>query len=45
MEMWRSSADELYRVQQVYQKTTADAQIYLTEQQQMKVYPSHLSIV
>ncbi|KAJ8354396.1 hypothetical protein SKAU_G00219630 [Synaphobranchus kaupii] len=36
MEMWRSSADELYRMQQVYQKTTSDAQIYMTERQQMK---------
>ncbi|KAJ8272144.1 hypothetical protein COCON_G00110030 [Conger conger] len=36
MEMWRSSAEELYRMQQIYQKTTSDAHIYMTEQQQMK---------
>ncbi|KAJ8411017.1 hypothetical protein AAFF_G00180520 [Aldrovandia affinis] len=36
MEMWRSSAEELYRVQQIYQKTTSDAQHYVAERQQMK---------
>ncbi|KAG5848088.1 hypothetical protein ANANG_G00094680 [Anguilla anguilla] len=36
LEMWRSSADELHRVQQVYQKTTSEAQLYMAEQQQMK---------
>ncbi|KAI1887678.1 hypothetical protein AGOR_G00192780 [Albula goreensis] len=36
MEMWRSSADELFRVQQIHQKTVSDTQVYMTERQQMK---------
>ncbi|KAJ8247787.1 hypothetical protein GJAV_G00250340 [Gymnothorax javanicus] len=36
MEMWRTSADELFRIQKIYQKTASDAQIYATERQDMQ---------
>ncbi|XP_036372780.1 sodium channel and clathrin linker 1 [Megalops cyprinoides] len=36
MEMWRSAADELYRLQETYQKTSSDVQVHMAERQHMK---------
>lgn len=42
MELWQTAAQELDRLQQVYQKTISDGQIYDTERQQLRVqYSTH----
>ncbi|XP_031670379.1 sodium channel and clathrin linker 1 isoform X3 [Oncorhynchus kisutch] len=40
MELWRASAQELDRLQQLYQITTSDGQLHVAEQQRLKVDPS-----
>lgn len=37
MELWQASAQELDRLQQLYQITTSDGQLHVTEQQRLKV--------
>lgn len=37
MELWQSAAQELDRLQQVYQKTISDGQIHNAHRQQLKV--------
>ncbi|XP_064859635.1 sodium channel and clathrin linker 1 isoform X4 [Oncorhynchus nerka] len=40
MELWQASAQELDRLQQLYQITTSDGQLHVAEQQRLKVDPS-----
>uniref|UniRef100_A0A6Q2X1Q8 Sodium channel and clathrin linker 1 n=1 Tax=Esox lucius TaxID=8010 RepID=A0A6Q2X1Q8_ESOLU len=37
MELWQESAQELDRLQQLYQRTTSDGQLYVAERQRLKV--------
>lgn len=37
MELWQTAAQELDRLQQVYQKTISDRQIHDAQRQQLKV--------
>ena len=37
MELWQTAAQELDRLQQVYQKTISDGQIHDAQRQQLKV--------
>uniref|UniRef100_A0A3Q1KDE0 Sodium channel and clathrin linker 1 n=1 Tax=Anabas testudineus TaxID=64144 RepID=A0A3Q1KDE0_ANATE len=44
MELWQTAAQELDRLQQVYQKTISDRQMHDTERQQLKVQYSHINM-
>lgn len=44
MELWQTAAQELDRLQQVYQKTISDGQIHDAQRQQLKVHFSHVNM-
>lgn len=44
MELWQTTAQELDRLQQVYQKTISEGQIHDSQRQQLKVQYSEMEI-
>uniref|UniRef100_A0A8C4HA84 Sodium channel and clathrin linker 1 n=1 Tax=Dicentrarchus labrax TaxID=13489 RepID=A0A8C4HA84_DICLA len=45
MELWQTAAQELDRLQQVYQKTISDGQIHDAQRQQLKVHYTHMNML
>lgn len=44
MELWQTTAQELDRLQQVYQKTISEGQIHDSQRQQLKVQYSEMEM-
>lgn len=44
MELWQTTAQELDRLQQVYQKTVSEGQIHDSQRQQLKVQYSEMEM-
>lgn len=44
LELWQTTAQELDRLQQVYQRTISDGRLHNAQRQQLKVHFSHINL-